>query len=152
MSLKIITGGQTGVDQAGWRAARRLGLPSGGQMPRGFLTEDGPRPDFAREYGAVELDGGYPERTVANARDSDATAWLGDPASPGGRATLRACRELGRPVFLVAEGVRPSELTTWLVANYVGVLNVAGNRESSTPGIGARAERFLVAALGPLAG
>ena len=95
---------------------------------------------------------GHPERTVANARDSDATVWLGDPSSPGGRATLRACRELGRPVFLVNEGVRPSELTTWLVANYVGVLNVAGNRESMAPGIGARAERFLIAALGPLAG
>ena len=53
MSLKIISGGQSGADQAGWRAARRLGLPTGGWMPRGFLTEDGPRPEFAREHGAV---------------------------------------------------------------------------------------------------
>lgn len=59
-------------------------------MPRGFETEAGPRPDFAREYGAVALDGGYRGRTQANARDSEATVWFGDPSTPGGVATLRA--------------------------------------------------------------
>lgn len=43
MSLLIISGGQTGADQAGWRAARRCGLATGGRMPREFETEDGPR-------------------------------------------------------------------------------------------------------------
>ncbi len=152
MALKIVSGGQTGADQAGWRAGRSLGLPTGGWMPRGFETEDGHRPDFARLYGAVELAGGYRERTQANARDSDATVWFGDPTSPGGKTTLRACKALGRPVFLVAAGVtRPSDLTTWLVVNRVEVLNVAGNRESTQPGIGVRVERFLIAALGRLA-
>lgn len=148
---RIVSGGQTGADQAGWRAARRLGLPTGGWMPRGFETENGPRPEFAREYGAQELVGGYKARTEANARDSDATVWFGDPTTPGGVATLRACRALGRPVFLVADGVTlPSALGEWIVEQYVEVLNVAGNRESSQPGIGARVERFLVVALGRL--
>ena len=52
---RIISGGQTGADQAGWRAARACGIPTGGAMPKGFLTEDGPRPEFAGLYGAREL-------------------------------------------------------------------------------------------------
>jgi hypothetical protein len=44
---RIISGGQTGADQAGWRAARACGVPTGGFMPLGFLTEGGPRPEFA---------------------------------------------------------------------------------------------------------
>ena len=148
MPIRIVSGGQTGADQAGWRAARACGLPTGGWMPRGFETEDGPRPEFAAEFGAVEAAGGYKVRTEANACDSDATVWFGDPTSPGGVATLRACRTLGRPVFLVAAGrTRPSELAGWIVRHFVGVLNVAGNRESTEPGIGARVERFLVRAL-----
>ena len=119
-------------------------------MPSGFETEDGSRPEFARIYGAIELAGGYKARTEANARDSDATVWLGTPDSPGGIATLRACTALGRPVFLVRSGVRPSELTAWIVGRFVEVLNVAGNRESVALGIGDRAERFLVAALRPV--
>ncbi len=90
MPLKIVTGGQTGADQAGWRAARSLGLPTGGWMPRGFETEAGPCPAFVREYG------GYRERTQANTLDSDATVWFGNPSSPGGKTTLRACHALGR--------------------------------------------------------
>ena len=147
--IRVVSGDQAGADQAGWRAARSLGLPTGGWMPRGFETEAGPRPEFATMYGARELAGGYRERTQANARDSDATAWFGNPESPGGRATLRACRALDRPVFLIRAGVtRPSDLTAWLVERSVQVLNVAGNRELTEPGIGARVERFLVAALG----
>ena len=86
------------------------------------------------------------ERTRANARDSDGTVWFGDPTSPGGVATLRACHALGRPVFVVEAGTtRPSELAGWIVRQFVRTLNVAGNRESAEPGIGARVEAFLVA-------
>ena len=146
--VKVVSGGQAGADQAGWRAARAAGLATGGWMPRGFETEDGPRPEFAAEFGAMAVAGGYRERTQANARDSDATAWFGDPNTPGGLATLRACRALGRPAFLVRAGrTRPSELAAWLAGRPVAVLNVAGCRESEEPGIGARVERFLAAAL-----
>jgi Circularly permutated YpsA SLOG family len=68
-------------------------------------TEDGLRPEFAERFGAAELPGGgSPERTRANARDSDATMWFGDPGSPGGRTTLGACAGSGKPVYLVIEG------------------------------------------------
>jgi hypothetical protein len=44
MLERIITGGQTGADQAGWRVAQAFGIRTGGGRPRGFLTEEGPRP------------------------------------------------------------------------------------------------------------
>src|SRR4051794_28964361 len=99
MLERVVSGGQSGADQGAWRAARDCGIPTGGWMPANFLTEDGPRPEFAELYGAVELASvNYPARTRANARDSDATLWFGDPDSPGGRTTLDACERLGRPV------------------------------------------------------
>lgn len=45
-------------------------------------------------------------------------------------------------------GRRPSALTTWIVVSRIEVLNIAGDRESTKPGIGAKVERFLVVALG----
>ena len=40
----VISGGQTGADQAGLRAAQACGIPTGDQAPRGWLTEAGPAP------------------------------------------------------------------------------------------------------------
>jgi Circularly permutated YpsA SLOG family len=92
MLERVISGGQTGADQAGWRAA---GIPTGGWMPLGFLTEDGPRPEFAELYGAVETSSAaYPPRNRMNAQAGDGTLWLGDVGSLGARTTLAACRAL----------------------------------------------------------
>ena len=104
----VRSGGQSGVDQAAWRAARAAGIPTAGWMPLGFLTEDGPRPEFAGLYGASEMPTAeYPPRTRANVRDSDGTLWIGPVDSPGARDTLRACRDLGRPALVIGEGDRP---------------------------------------------
>lgn len=126
-------------------------MPRTFEIEQGFETEDGPRPEFAIMFGSVELEGGYRERTHANAKKSDATVWFGDPSSPGRKTTLRACYALGRPVFIVEDGITcPLALTTWLVAGYVEVLNMARNRESTVTGIGERVERFLLIAFGRL--
>jgi hypothetical protein len=78
MLERVISGFQTGADIAGIYAARAHGIPTGGAMPRGFLTEEGPRPEFAELYGAVELpSSSYPARTERNVRDSDGTIWFG---------------------------------------------------------------------------
>jgi predicted Rossmann-fold nucleotide-binding protein len=68
MLRKVISGGQTGVDQAGLRAARAVGLATGGSAPRGWETEDGPAPWLAE----CEREG-YLARTEANVRASDGT-------------------------------------------------------------------------------
>ena len=51
--LKIISGGQTGVDRAGLDAARKLGMSYGGYIPKGRRTEDGKLPP--RYSGMEEL-------------------------------------------------------------------------------------------------
>jgi hypothetical protein len=148
MLERVISGGQTGADQAGWRAAKSAGIPTGGAMPKGFLMEDGPRPELAALYGAHELDSEeYPARTEANVKASDGTLWFGSPHTPGGRCTMDCCFRAGKALLIVPlEGatVRPSEAARWIAANQIRVLNVAGNRESAAPGIGARVEAFLV--------
>jgi hypothetical protein len=55
MITLVISGGQTGADQAGWRAAESCGIPMGGWMPFGFLTEEGPQRWVANVYGAREM-------------------------------------------------------------------------------------------------
>ena len=141
---KVVSGGQTGADQAGLRAARAAGLETGGWAPRGWLTEGGPDPSLA-DYGLVECWGSAsPVRTRLNARDSDATLWFGGTDSPGYLTTVDACRKHGKPFFLVTEAAtRPGEVREWLTTHRVGVLNVAGDRESRNPGHGRWVEAFL---------
>jgi hypothetical protein len=92
--------------------------------------------------------GGYPERTRANARDSDATVWFGNLESSGGRTTRRAFANLGMLVFVVIDGLsRPWDVAAWIEVERVRVLNVAGSQDSRAPGIGARVEAFMLAVL-----
>jgi len=146
MIERIISGGQTGADQAALRAARAAGISTGGWMPKGFRTEDGPRPEFAELYGMVEMGTiDYRPRTEQNIRDSQATLWFGSTHSAGFKVTSNACGGVGRALMVVStrRGTKPSDVAAWTVARRVKVLNVAGNRESKAPGIGAKVERFL---------
>ena len=144
---KLISGGRTGADQAAWRAALTFGVPTGGWMPLGFRTEDGPRPEFAGRYGAAELPtDSDPERNV---QDSDATLWFGETTTSGAQRTVRACQKFGKacmPVYPDAS-FEPSHVASWIAENRIGTLNVAGNSEGEEPGIGERVERFLAQVL-----
>lgn len=151
----VITGGQTGADQAAWRAARALGIATWGWMPRGYLTLDGPRPEFARLYGAkASSSRRYADRTRQNVARCEALLWLGDPGSPGGQVALDAARYQGRfiPVRIVDQqlGYRehpqrdPAAIVDWLTDFRVQNLMVGGNRESNPPAIGAWAEAYLL--------
>jgi hypothetical protein len=146
MLEKIVSGGQTGADQAGWRAAEAFGVPTGGWMPRGFPTEDGPHPEFAERYRAAELptDSGL-AGTEQNVRDSDATLWFGETTTSDAQATVGACYRFGKPCLPVGPGAsfQPSHVATWIAENQIRTLNVAGNLEAEEPGIGDRVERFL---------
>jgi hypothetical protein len=141
---RVISGGQTGADQAALRAARAAGIATGGTAAQGWETEAGPAPWLA-DYGLVECDRpGYPARTEANVRAADGTLWFGDPTSPGGRLTIGWCGTCSKTYCLVKEGLTTPRLVAgWLSERGVKVLNVAGNRESRDPGIGGRVEAFL---------
>ena len=71
MLKKIISGGQTGADQAALDVAIKLNIPHGGWIPKGRKTEEGPLSD---QYQLQEMPtASYPKRTEQNIIDSDAT-------------------------------------------------------------------------------
>jgi hypothetical protein len=150
MIERVISGGQTGSDQGGLRAARACGIPTGGWAPRGWLTEAGPAPWLA-DWGLVECPEGeteaasYRARRQRRVKDCDAALIFGDLATPGSRGLVRDCRAPGRPWLHVQPGVTtPRHVVRFLGDARVSRLMVAGNRESRDPGIGDRVERFLV--------
>lgn len=163
MKLKVISGGQTGCDTAALRAAKTAGLETGGWAPEGFLTEDGPAPWLA-EFGLTELPtASYPARTKQNIEGSDGTlvlfsSLLGFPKTPGTRLTIQAVTAAGKPLYAVnlagagALPARVEEVCAWVRRERVRVLNVAGPRESKSPGIGGRAEAFLASVFALLKG
>jgi hypothetical protein len=147
---KIVTCGQTGADQAAWRAAKAFGVPTGGWMPKGFLTEDGPRPEFAQQFGAAEMPTECHTRgTEQNVQNSDATLWLGETTTSSAQATVWACQRYTKPCLPIYPSAtfEPAHVARWISMNDIRTLHVAGNRETDEPGIGDRAERFLVKVL-----
>ena len=144
MNLKIVSGGQTGVDRAALDIALELGLPHGGWCPRGRKAEDGPIPEC---YQLVEMrSASYAVRTEQNVVDSDGTLILYRATLQGGTALTRdLARRHGRPLFLVDLDrlALPGVVRGWIEAEVIRVLNVAGPRESQTPGIGEEAGAFL---------
>jgi hypothetical protein len=144
MLAKIISGGQTGVDRAALDVALALGVPCGGWCPLGRRAEDGPIDD---RYPLVETTSpSYPVRTRRNVRDAEGTLILtrGQP-DRGTALTCKLAERLRRPLFVV-DLLQPSDalaVRRWLDDQAIRVLNVAGPRESSQPGIHAQATEFL---------
>jgi hypothetical protein len=133
-------------------AALALGIEHGGWCPQGRLAEDGviPRQYRLRQTSSAE----YPVRTERNVVDSDATLILYRQRVSGGtRLTRHLARQHGKPLVLVnlQHGGDEQAVRDWIAAHGVRVLNVAGPRESSAPGIGQEACDFLqrVLANGP---
>lgn len=143
---KIISGGQTGADQAGLVAGRLLGLETGGTAPPKFKTDEGNKPILLKSYGLVEGEYDfriYPGRTRKNVQDSDGTVVFGDTSSPGCRLTIECCIELGKPYAINPDA---EQLARHVRSNNIKVLNVAGNRERINPGIFSRVVSIIVSA------
>jgi len=142
--MKIVSGGQTGVDRGALDAAVALGLAHGGWCPRGRLAEDGPIPE---RYQLVQTESAeYSVRTEQNVLDSDATLILYRGRLSGGtKLTLRLARRHGRPCKAIdLDAPCPiEEVRQWLQSEQVEILNVAGPRESSAIGIAQQAQQFL---------
>jgi hypothetical protein len=173
MLKRVISGGQSGADQAAIRAARAAGIPTGGTAPRGWIAEvpDGPsrwvhRPcPWLADFGLVEcpeptgempdpadarrwrewLVRCYPPRVRANLRDSDGTIWFGGRGTRALRVTHGVALERGweYPFCILRDGTTPGEMLAWLEMHEIATLNVTGTRESVNPGIGGRTEAFL---------
>jgi len=147
--IKIISGGQTGVDRAALDAALSLGIPHGGWCPLGRWAEDGPIPSC---YLLRETDSPDPAvRTERNVLESDGTLILYRERLRGGtKLTFQLAQRHGRPCLLVDldAPLEDEQVRRWLVEQGIKILNVAGPRESQCPGISALAEAFLFRVLG----
>ena len=87
-------------------------------------------------------------------RDSDGTLVLHAGRPRGGTAlTLRLLGRQRKPALRLDLDAHPdpAELRRWIGAQGIRVLNVAGPRESESPGVGGRAARYLESALRPFA-
>lgn len=156
MLTTVISGGQTGADQAGLRAAKILGYRTGGMMPLGYRTEAGPRPDLAVEFG-LEMSRfeGYEHRTRHNIRGSDATIIFSLGSLDGGSyLTSASAQAQGKPLMVITEwhegiGFRPlpAACRRFLIDRAIVTVNIAGNRESKSPGIGGWVEAYLLEVL-----
>ena len=132
---KIISGGQTGVDQAALDFAIEQDIPHGGWCPKGRKSEDGP---LEPKYRLIETPSvSYPLRTEWNVRDSDASVIFSiAPILTGGsRKTVDFAIKHNKPwLHLHQGGVSPHvALVKFIREHKVATLNVAGPRASKEP-------------------
>jgi hypothetical protein len=131
---KIVSGGQTGADQAALDAAIATKTPHGGWVPEGRTTESGV---LDEEYLMKELvGGGYSDRTEKNVIDSDGTVIISHGNLTGGSEyTMAMARKNGRPCLHIdlnnSSLLNAAKLVvSWITDNRIEILNVAGPRAS----------------------
>ncbi|MFC1489130.1 putative molybdenum carrier protein [Thermodesulfobacteriota bacterium] len=139
MVKKIVSGGQTGADQAALDTAIKLDIPHGGWISKGRKTENGPLPE---KYQLQEMDtDSYAKRTEQNVIDSDGTLIISHGNLTGGTDyTRKMAIQHNRPwihinleqtiAFQAAENIR-----SWILDHHIETLNVAGPRASTDPEI-----------------
>ncbi|MHC4218288.1 MAG: putative molybdenum carrier protein [Planctomycetota bacterium] len=149
MLKKVISGGQTGVDQAALDAAAEAGVPGGGWCPKDRWSEAGP---IDQRYPLTETPTSEPnQRTDFNVRDADGTLIIAPGPLTGGTAlTHRIAHHRHKPCLVVdlRTQASPELIRRWIRMNDIRTLNVAGPRESGHPGIYEKALELLRRVLG----
>ncbi|XOV92528.1 MAG: putative molybdenum carrier protein [Bacteroidota bacterium] len=142
---KIISGGQTGVDQAALQAAIDSGIEHGGWCPPGRVCEDGIIPNRFRLKETPEARS--PEapniprslRTEWNIRDAEASLIILPermPPDPGTSWALKMAEKYQKPYFMVDPTTDVLQFTKdWIRSNQIRVLGVGGPSEMTVPGI-----------------
>jgi hypothetical protein len=150
MLRKIVSGGQTGADRAALDFAIEWNIPHGGWIPKGRQAEDGKVPE---KYRLREMNSSdYARRTEQNVIDSDATLIFSHGRLKGGSLlTRKMALKHGRPWFHV-DLVKTNSFSAaqsihkWITEQRIGVLNVAGPRQSQDPRIYSATFNILEAA------
>ena len=135
--MRVVSGGQTGVDRGALQAALGLGVPCGGWCPAGRAAEDGPIPAV---FPLTELlAGSYADRTRRNVLDSSGTVLIyAGSLSGGSRLTRQLAEAHGKPLLLLnvskmAPAVAAARVVEFARAQHIETLNVAGPRASEWP-------------------
>ena len=155
--LKIVSGGQTGVDRAALDWALANGLACGGWCPFGRWAEDGAIDAryLLRETPERKL----AQRTEWNIRDSDGTliVSLTKRLVGGTRLTEELAKHLAKPCLVLSKKdgdllILAKALRQFIAVNNIAVLNVAGPRESGESREGEFTAGLLDAAFGQAGG
>ena len=125
------------MDRAALDVALKHGIDCGGWSPAGRLDEFGKIPD---RYPVQELEaGGFTERTLQNVQDSNGTLLIYPGKLGGGtQQTVRFCIELRRPHQLIDASKISAQRAAGLIADFlrqnkIGIVNIAGPRQSEWP-------------------
>ena len=139
MLEKIISGGQTGADRAGLDVAINAGFPCCGWCPKGRKAEDG---EIPAKYPLQETKSSdYRVRTEQNVKDSDGTVIFTFGEVTGGSAlTIKFAKKHKKPflsIDLSNEDIAllSKRVLDWIKQENIRILNLAGSRESKSPGI-----------------
>src|ERR1700722_15422721 len=159
--MKLLSGGQTGVDRAVLDVAIERGVDYGGWCPKGGWAEDLTAPPglLAKYPNLQETPLTDPaQRTEWNVRDADACLIViedaGVAVSQGTALAQDLAHRYRKPLFIAPLGgeetIRDAELWLRFQERRVGAgltLAIGGPRESEAPGIYASARSFLAALL-----
>lgn len=134
--IKILTGGQTGVDTGAALAARLSGVPWACVLPAGYRREE-PMPDWMREHSRQLASPDYAYRTRWCVDRADAVLCYAPHRTPGTQLTHRYAKRTNKPnLWLTAR----SDVQVWdrgrdWIRGLGSItLMVAGPRESRWPG------------------
>ena len=157
--MKLISGGQSGVDRAVLDVAIARGIPYGGWCPKGGWAEHFPGPPglLAKYPDLQETPLADPaQRTAWNVRDADACLIVVDASGLHVSAGTALARDLAhryrKPLYVAklddSGGLKHAEL--WLRVQRARhgdnlKLAIGGSRESEAPGIYDRAKAFIEA-------
>ena len=145
-NIKIVSGGQSGVDRAALDFALKNNFCCGGWCPKGRKAEDG---RIDEKYPLTETtNDNYETRTKLNIEHSDGTLiFFKKMPDKGTLLTIKFAEEFNKPVLEVnLSGDQKQNLqlvNTWLQLNNFKTLNIAGSRESNNPGIYYKTFKFL---------
>ena len=149
--IQVWSGGQTGADIGGLVAAEKLGLKTGGFCPKNCRTEKGPQPILVTRFGLVETNSKESlPRTRLNIEYTNSTIIFAEMPLTGGSArTFEIADQLNKPAMVIdPESYNASGyVLNFLERHRPGRINIAGSRESKSPGIGRRVVDILYSAL-----
>lgn len=152
--MKIISGFQTGADIAGIKAAKEIGIETGGYIPKGYITESGKRPDYKDLYNAIEHgSSNYLGRTLKNVLSSDCTIIFDYMQSSGSKKTKTYCQLNNKPYLYLNNVDIDNEKAISKIIDFLRnfdndvIVNIAGNRESVAKGIEKKVYNILIKVL-----
>ncbi|HDO06813.1 MAG TPA: molybdenum cofactor carrier [Bacteroidetes bacterium] len=145
-SLKIISGGQTGVDRAAMDFALENNIPCSGWCPKGRRAEDGIIP---LSYPLRETkESRYRERTIKNVEESQGLLVFVDGKPDKGTVlAIDQAEKRNIPTYIIYLTMNVEDQETGILSllenSDISVINIVGPRESNNPGIYNKTKAFL---------